>query len=603
MGIENKDFFELVGDAKSGKLRLPQFQRDFKWQSPKVLRLFNSIRKGFPIGGFLTLEASRELDLYARSFYGVGDPPNEALKHYVLDGQQRITAGLALCHGIGLGKHGETHYFLNLKKLWDRAKDLDYDNDSCVEKFAEDLDDEDGYVVYRRTPHPDHELENREYLHTHALADYDRFDDAKNRYLAKHPDQPERVLFMNKLVRRFFGIAELAPRDRGILVPVTELDSEMPVTAITTVFETMNTTGQQLTPVEIVTAILFGAEPSIHLRDEIDSYKNQKTYYRNLDATGEVFLQTIALLSGKNPKKKELPGTIKSDNYRKHQDASVEALDLAGKFLSERFYMWIDANAGLVPYPAILSPLGIALTRINQIHSDVSDERAEWYKRLDRWFVGSIFEQRYRDSQPATQQSDVTDLVNWISKGEEPGWMSRASIPVLDEVAPKSATGKLITCLINKQEPKDPMDGETPVGGKDTKINSVHSHHTFPRGFCKDYISDWHETDDDNLALNIMPITNDTNQEWGDKNPADHVGQVLDASGGSEEELYRRYAPFFIDELCLKILRKPNKMRDDFRSFIEHRGKLIQDHVASEYNFPKDTSIDAREQAGNDEED
>ena len=589
MGIENKDFFELVSDANSGKLMLPQFQRDFKWQSPKVLRLFNSIRKGFPIGGFLTLESSDDLYLYPRSFYGVDVDEQEQFRQYVLDGQQRITAGLALCYGIGLGKQGRTHYFLNIGKLWKTAeeKNLNYDDPHSIEEFAESLDDEDGYVIYKQATNPAHLLETQELLHTPALADFSKFQYARTRYLEKHPSQQQRELFMDELVRKFFGIAELAPRDRGILVPVTELGSEMPVAAITTVFETLNTTGQRLTPVEIVTAILFGAE--INLRDDIDSYKNQKTYYRNLDDTGELFLQTIALLSGENSKKNELPRTISANNYKKHRNASVEALDLAGKFLSDRFQMWIDANAGLVPYPAMLPPLGIALTKINQIYSDVSDDRTEWYRRLDRWFVGSVFTQRYRDSQPATQQSDLTELDSWIANGEEPSWMERASIPVLDDVAPKSATGKLITCLINRQDPREPMDGKTPVGGMYTNINSVHSHHIFPKGYCKKDggIPDWRESDDSNLAVNLMPITNDTNQNWDDDNPSEQVQRVLEASEGSEEELFLRYAPFFIDRDCLNILRKQHKKREDFVSFIKLRGKLIQDYVANEFNFGK----------------
>ena len=582
MGIRTENFDELVRDAHSGKLRLPEFQRDFKWQSKKVLRLFNSIRRGYPIGGFLTLEASTPSVLPYRKFHGVTEP-TVSMKHYVLDGQQRITAGLALYHGVGLGKHGTTHYFLHLKKLWEKACEvgLDYEDDDSLQKFAEDLDDDDGYVIYRQVPNPAI-LQNDDWLWVQALADSTKFRAAISSYLAKYPDQPLREQFMEKLVQNYFGIGQLGPR---IVVPVTELDSEMPVTVITTVFETMNTTGQILTPVEIVTAILAGVE--INLRDDIDSYKNQKTYYRNLDSTGEIFLQTIALLSGETPKKKELPRTIVACNYREYRDASVEALDLAGRFLSERFHMWIDASGALLPYPAMLSPLGMALAKINQMYSDVSDERIEWYKQLDRWFVGSVFMQRYRDSQPATQQSDVTDLYNWIVKDQEPSWMEQASIPVLNDVSPKSAMGKLITCLINKRDPRDPMDVKTPVGGKGTSINSVHSHHIFPKGFCKT-ISDWQsETDNDNLALNVMPITNDTNQKWSANNPADHVRQVLEVSGGSEEELYRRYSPFLIDRNCLEILLKASKKRENFLSFIERRGKLVQDYVASEFKFQK----------------
>ena len=87
--------------------------------------------------------------------------------------------------------------------------------------------------------------------------------------------------------------------------------------------------------------------------------------------------------------------------------------------------------------------------------------------------------------------------------------------------------------------------------------------------------------------MNLMPITNDTNQDWDDDNPSEQVQRVLEASEGSEEELFRRYAPFFIDSDCLNILRKQHKKREDFVSFIKLRGKLIQDFVANEFNFGK----------------
>jgi hypothetical protein len=55
---------------------------------------------------------------------------------------------------------------------------------------------------------------------------------------------------------------------------------------------------------------------------------------------------------------------------------------------------------------------------------------------------------------------------------------------------------------------------------------------------------------------------------------------------------------FFIDNDCLQILRKQHKTRDDFRSFIELRGKNIQEYVANEFKFQKVITL-----AEDDEED
>ena len=97
----------------------------------KVLRLFDSVRKNYPIGDFLTLETS-ELKLSPRLFEGI-EAGQSDIEAYVLDGQQRITAGLMLYYGIG-----KSHYFLDLKGLWTLsvAQNLDYDNRDALREFA-----------------------------------------------------------------------------------------------------------------------------------------------------------------------------------------------------------------------------------------------------------------------------------------------------------------------------------------------------------------------------------------------------------------------------------------------------------------------------------
>ena len=571
MKAQQQGFRSLVDDAYSGKLRLPEFQRDWKWTRAKVLRLFDSVRKNYPIGGFLTLETS-ELNLSPRLFEGIEDEQS-AIEAYVLDGQQRITAGLMLYYGIG-----KSHYFLDLKGLWDLAVEagIDYDNRDSLNEFANDLDEEDKYIKGRiRSANPENLLD-ASLLWTPFLTDDFKFSDAKQRYLTHYPD---RVKFMERLVWPYFKIGSEP------IVPVTVLDSDMPVEAITRVFETLNTSGQRLTPVEIVVAVLFAQ--GIRLRQELEDFQVLTDYYRNIESTGEIFLQTIALLDGKNPKKTTLPKTINRLNFTRLQNDAIADLERAGKFLSERFGMGLEATNRLVPYDSMLAPLGIALAEIEQKHPQPSADNAQWQRRLERWFVGSVLEQRYTESQPATQQRDTRELLLWIREGDdfEPTWLRDVRVRSLDSVTPNSAIGKLIACLISLQQPRDPLNDE-PVGGNGTTINSSQSHHTFPKRFCEDHIPHWDtRVDRHDLALNIMPLTKETNQRWSKMDP---VNQIADVRNKWGSELPHRYAPFFIDERCIEIMEKPNKTKDDFALFIKERGNLVQQHIAQKWEFIPD---------------
>lgn len=46
---------DLLADIDCGKLRLPSFQRDYKWKASKVKRLLDSIQCDHPAGSLLFL--------------------------------------------------------------------------------------------------------------------------------------------------------------------------------------------------------------------------------------------------------------------------------------------------------------------------------------------------------------------------------------------------------------------------------------------------------------------------------------------------------------------------------------------------------------------
>ena len=94
-----KSFRELVDMAHSGRLKLPVFQRNWRWRTEKVKRLFDSLRQRYPIGSLLFLGGEGS-DLSPRTFHGgASGAPKVPTESLVLDGQQRLTAACldALC--------------------------------------------------------------------------------------------------------------------------------------------------------------------------------------------------------------------------------------------------------------------------------------------------------------------------------------------------------------------------------------------------------------------------------------------------------------------------------------------------------------------------
>ena len=69
----------------------------------------------------------------------------------------------------------------------------------------------------------------------------------------------------------------------------------------------------------------------------------------------------------------------------------------------------------------------------------------------------------------------------------------------------------------------------------------------------------------------------------------DPANQITDVKNEWTSELLQLYEPFFIDKRCIEIMEKPMKMRADFNSFINERGKIVQEYIAQNWGFATDT--------------
>ncbi|WP_130796922.1 DUF262 domain-containing protein [Streptomyces otsuchiensis] len=81
---------QLVDWARDGRIRIPPFQRPYRWDASDAERLFDSILRGYPIGNLLMWRKpapAAEVSIGETTF----DAPEQPAALWVVDGQQRLT--------------------------------------------------------------------------------------------------------------------------------------------------------------------------------------------------------------------------------------------------------------------------------------------------------------------------------------------------------------------------------------------------------------------------------------------------------------------------------------------------------------------------------
>lgn len=104
----------LVPLAWEGKVRVPHFQRGFRWNSKDVLRLFDSIVRGYPIGNLLLWVRRSPADTIKLGTLEI-DAPAADEAFWVVDGQQRLTS-LANALSPDGNKHAPFNVAYDLKE-------------------------------------------------------------------------------------------------------------------------------------------------------------------------------------------------------------------------------------------------------------------------------------------------------------------------------------------------------------------------------------------------------------------------------------------------------------------------------------------------------
>lgn len=565
---------DLLTSVSQGKIQLPDFQREWKWDSDRIGSLLASVAQGHPVGVVMTLEVGGDGVHFApKPLSGVTVTNAAAPEQLLLDGQQRTTS---LFQSLFSGKPVDTKdarekkirrwFFVNMKT----AMGPDGDLEEAIEAVPEDKMKRDnfGRDIIADYSTPGKQCEN-EMFPLGIVFDNAAVNAWMVAYLQLDTEgMPARLARWNKFQEQV--LREIT----DYTVPVIRLTKDTPKEAVCTVFEKVNTGGVPLNVFELLTAT-FAAE-DFRLKDDWEARRvrlNQRAILRSVRSTD--FLQAICLLATNARRQAHLdagkpqadaPGVscrrkdilkLSLADYTRWAEPVTQAFDWCYDFLSQEHLFRADD----LPYQTQLVPLA-ALRVLLGNQADAHGKRA----LIRRWYWSGVLGEMYGGTTETRFARDVEQMVLWLAGGDEPGTVADASFRAARLLTLKtrnSAAYKGVYALLMQKDCLDWIKKQ-PMNMASFFDYKIDIHHIFPKDWCGKNGIDHNRQES---IVNKTAISYDTNRIIGGKSPADYI-KVLEKRADLEgTDLDDVLATHFLD---------PGSLRNaNFETFFAHRRKAL----------------------------
>lgn len=604
----------LLEAVASGKLQLPDFQRNWRWDDSHIRSLLVSIARRFPVGALMLLEKGGDVRFAERPVEGVvfalGPPP--VADKLILDGQQRLTT---LTQAL---KSPEPARTFDDKKVpidrfyyFDIAKALEGPPHFVAEEAVVAVDaDRTVRTNFGRDILLDLSTPEKEYAAMHfpcsQIINSDAWETGFFNWCRSHgADFGQYMAFREKVLRVF----------RDYQVPVIELGKDNSREAVCLVFEKVNTGGVPLNVFELLTATY--AADGFNLRTDWYGDKSRKIIGRHerlakdpLLAAIETtdFMQAVSLLhtlehreadlaAGKRPKdstalsaKRETVLDLPLTAYQAWADRALAGFVEAGKFLrNEQFF-----SPKLLPYRAQIVPLAALCARIGDDWA-----MAAYLEKLRRWFWCGVFGELYGGASETRIGNDLEDLVSWLKGGEqEPRTVVDAGFQPsrLDTLRTRlSAAYKGLHILVLREGAKDFYYKQT-IQQIDRDEAKLDVHHIFPKKWCE---ANRIPARRFNAVVNKTPISAKANRSIGGRAPSIYLEDI-------QENKKVALKPAEMDAILETHLIDPALLRaDDFDAFYEARKEALLKLIATAMGkqlLPAAAAVDSLEDEEDEEE-
>jgi hypothetical protein len=372
------DFRKLIQWIADGELGLPDFQRNFVWDVARVNELLDSVSRGWPIGSILMLEGPQPFGLKQIAFGPDLEP--DVVQYYLLDGQQRLTSLYLAALDVG-----DDVFFVDLA-----------------------VADDHGEYPFQSMRRPRYRPSASQFTFAELL-DPRAFDDRLSTLSSEEADAFERA--REQRMGSLLG---------SYTIPSITMSNDIPLEALTRIFETLNRTGLRLNAFDLMVAVLRSQD--FKLREAWIAALDSILALEMLHADGVEILKVIALWQ-----KAVDEGANRPVGRRVQGVRQGDVLNIPGDFVATNWNSAVSAysqalellitRAGVhdrrsVPAWAMVLPMAYWLDRGVAVQS------------IERWYWQNIAFQRYAqgantqvisDIHPEPKLEDRADVVSAVT--------------------------------------------------------------------------------------------------------------------------------------------------------------------------------------------
>jgi hypothetical protein len=571
---------DILKDIKTGRIQLPDFQRDWVWDDFQVRRVLASVSLAYPIGAVMMLQqGNHQTQFKPRLVDGVSmidpQPPNLL----ILDGQQRLTTLFmvllseqpVVIKDQKSQKLTKKWYYLDIEKCLDLNSDrrttiIGLPESKTLRGFGT------GKLIDCSTPQKEYESL------LFPLSKVFFFSDWRSRYSKFWQYDPTKLELLDTLE------LEVLKKFEHYQIPVIQLRDSLPKEAVCQVFEDTNTSGCELNYFDLMSSS-YCAE-NFSLRDDWNCRESRLKSLKVLRKLRNTdFVQAVTLVTSYTRRLntynngchwEKLPAVscsrdevlkLSKEDYQTWADPVMRGFEEASRFLhTQKIFEATD-----IAYPSQLVALAAILTVLGE-RSRSEQVRA----KLEHWFWSGIFGEIYTRWSEGQSAYDLIEVPQWLAGGALPRTMQYASFTAERLLSLKKRYGAVYSGLSVLLRCEGAIDWSTGEEINDVLYfeEQIDSHHIFPVKWCQQQGIDPNKY---NCLVNRTPMSAKTNKQIGGKAPCVYLKQ-FEMSGTSTGKL---------DEMLRSHAIEPEFLRqDDFEGFFAARTKALMELIGKAMGKP-----------------
>ncbi|MEV8603530.1 DUF262 domain-containing protein [Streptomyces griseoviridis] len=541
----------LVMAIKKGTLALPNFQRDFVWEPKRTVELLKSIISRYPAGTLLTWTQNDDVSFGYRYFDGVSGTDRRP-NRLVLDGQQRLTSMYQALTGSGGHK-----FFIRVWPFIDREAGIlrsldDVELDDAI--FAHD-----SRARSRFNPNDtEWQIENA----TFPVSEYDRLRPWFKKLARSVEADNQAADDLEELLNQFRD-SYLQPLE-SYSFPVVDLPASTPLVAVCNIFETLNRSGKELTPFDLLTAKFYPLD--VRMRDLWDAALSRYPLISEYGVDAYSLLQAVSLRARGSAQRADVLNKLTAHEVNRHWESAVAGMSDTLDYLKSQCGA---VSSAWIPYGMILVPMAAVFAEISDLRSKA---KADALEKLGHFYWCSVFSENYDQGANSQAGADYRALRDWLF-AENPERVPEAvenfnlvDADLLLARANRKALFRGVMTLLIHAGAKD-FESAQAISSISATLDHVRA---FPTKFIQESTFREGELRDPDLIMNRVLVNKESKRAIRDRHIAEYAKEDPDSQKKLSEVL---------ESHLIEAGEGGGLMKREYETFLRERLSLLVDLI------------------------